>query len=51
VPQGLAHVARAQCRTAERRLWTLHRQHPLNPDILRMVNRLSDYLFILSFKL
>ena len=48
VPHGLLHVARAQCRTAERRLWTVHREHPLNPSILRMINRLSDYLFILA---
>ena len=48
VPTGIIHVARAQCRTAERRLWTLHRQHPLPPAILRMMNRLSDYLFMLA---
>ena len=44
------HVARAQARTAERRLWTLHRQHPLNEGITVMVNRLSDYLFVLANK-
>ena len=48
VPRGIIHVVRAQCRTAERRLWTLHREHPLDPSILRMMNRLSDYLFCLS---
>lgn len=48
IPSGLAHVARAQCRTAERRLWTVHREHPLNPGILRMINRLSDYLFAVA---
>ena len=50
IPQGIVHVARAQCRTAERRLWTLHRQHPLDESILRMINRLSDYLFVLALK-
>ena len=50
IPRGLIHVARAQCRTAERRLWTLHREHPLDPSILRMVNRLSDFLFSLSLE-
>ena len=45
VPQGLWHVVRAQCRTAERRLWTVSCEHPLDASILRMVNRLSDYLF------
>ena len=50
VPHGIIHVARAQCRTAERRLWTLHREHPLDASILRMLNRLSDYLFTLSLQ-
>ena len=50
VPKGIIHVARAQARTVERRLWTLHREHPLDPSILRMMNRLSDYLFALTFK-
>ena len=50
VPRGIIHVARAQCRTAERRLWTLHREHPLDASILRMLNRLSDYLFVLSIQ-
>lgn len=48
LPRGIAHVVRAQCRTAERRLWTVHRQHPLDESILRMMNRLSDYLFVLA---
>ena len=48
LPRGIAHVARAQCRTAECRLWTVHRQHPLDESILRMMNRLSDYLFVLA---
>ena len=42
------HVARAQARTAERRLWTLHRLYPVHEGILMMVNRLSDYLFVLA---
>ena len=48
LPRGIAHVARAQCRTAERRLWTVQRQHSLDESILRMMNRLSDYLFVLA---
>lgn len=50
LPRGIAHVARAQCRTAERRLWTVHRQHPLDESILRMINRLSDYLFVCALE-
>lgn len=48
VPTGIVHVARAQCRTAERRLWTVNRLHPLNPAIMQFINRLSDYLFVNS---
>jgi len=42
------HLARAQARTAERRLWTLHRQYPLPAASLAMMNRLSDFLFVLA---
>lgn len=44
------HLARTQARTAERRLWTLNGTHPVNPDILKFMNRLSDYLFLLSIE-
>ena len=53
VPKGSAapyHVARAQARTAERCLWSVHREHPLDASIMRMMNRLSDYLFVLSLQ-
>ena len=42
------HIARTTARTAERRLWTLHRDHPLNLRILTFFNRLSDFLFVLA---
>ena len=42
------HLARTQARTVERRLWSLNREHPINNDILVMMNRLSDYLFVLA---
>lgn len=45
---ALLHVARTQTRTVERRLWTLHREHPLSPSVLTFFNRLSDYLFSLT---
>ena len=48
LPRGIVHVARAQSRTAERRLWAVHRQYPLDESILRMMNRLSDYLYVLA---
>jgi cob(I)alamin adenosyltransferase len=39
--------ARTVCRRAERRLWALHRQEPLNPSLIMFFNRLSDLLFTL----
>ena len=42
------HLARTQVRTVERRLWSLHREHPVDRDVLVMMNRLSDYLFVLA---
>jgi ATP:cob(I)alamin adenosyltransferase len=42
------HLARTQARTVERRLWSLHREHPVDGDVLVMMNRLSDYLFVLA---
>ena len=42
------HLARTQARTVERRLWSLHREHPVNHDVLVLMNRLSDYLFVLA---
>ena len=41
-------LARAVARRAERRLWALHRLDPLPEALLRLVNRLSDLLFILA---
>ena len=42
------HMARAICRRAERRCWTLTRTEPLGPHALLYLNRLSDLLFVLS---
>ena len=42
------HVARAICRRAERRSWTLARTEAVNPASLRFLNRLSDRLFVLA---
>ena len=44
------HVARTVCRRAERRIVELYSLEPLsaNPAVLSYINRLSDYLFILS---
>jgi len=45
---GLAHVARAVCRRAERRLVTLSRQEQVPAFALQYLNRLSDLLFVLA---
>jgi cob(I)alamin adenosyltransferase len=42
------HVARAICRRAERRVWSLARDEPVNAVSLRYLNRLSDLLFVLA---
>jgi len=48
---AFAHLARTMTRRAERRVVTLAREQEVNPEILRYLNRLSDYLFLLSRKL
>ncbi|HEX5419068.1 MAG TPA: cob(I)yrinic acid a,c-diamide adenosyltransferase [Gammaproteobacteria bacterium] len=40
------HLARAVCRRAERAVWRLGADAELNPQMLRYLNRLSDYLFV-----
>jgi cob(I)alamin adenosyltransferase len=42
------HLARATCRRAERRAWTLARVEPVAPEPLQYLNRLSDLLFVLA---
>ena len=43
---ALCHVARAVCRRAERRILTLAAEEYVDPNVIRWMNRLSDYLFI-----
>lgn len=42
------HLARAICRRAERRAWTLARVETVAPEPLQYLNRLSDLLFVLA---
>src|SRR6202161_1305380 len=42
------HVARAVCRRAERRCWSLARTESVAPEVLKYLNRLSDLLFVLA---
>ena len=47
---SLAHIARCVCRRAERITIKLDMQHPVEPVVIRYLNRLSDYLFVLARK-
>ncbi|MDG2415070.1 MAG: ATP:cob(I)alamin adenosyltransferase, partial [Flavobacteriaceae bacterium] len=42
------HLARTVSRRAERLLVSLHMVQPIDITILEYINRLSDYLFVLS---
>jgi cob(I)alamin adenosyltransferase len=42
------HMARAICRRAERRCWSLARSEAIAPDALKYLNRLSDLLFVIA---
>lgn len=42
------HYARTLCRKAERALWRLNDNDPVDDAIMSYVNRLSDYLFALA---
>lgn len=43
-----AHVCRTVCRRAERHIVTLYREAEADEVLLRFINRLSDYLFVLA---
>ena len=45
-----AHVCRTVCRRAERRIVELSEMAKVSPEVLQYINRLSDYLFVLSKK-
>ena len=42
------HLARAVCRRAERRCWSLARTENVSSEALKYLNRLSDLLFVLA---
>jgi cob(I)alamin adenosyltransferase len=48
---SFCHVARCVCRRAERLSVELNDLEPLNENVLKYLNRLSDYLFVLARKL
>lgn len=42
------HVCRTVCRRAERRIVQFANSHPVNEELIRYINRLSDLLFVFS---
>jgi cob(I)alamin adenosyltransferase len=44
---SFGHVARTVCRRAERLTIALNSQEPIEPLVIKYLNRLSDYLFVL----
>jgi cob(I)alamin adenosyltransferase len=48
---SFCHVARTVCRRAERHIVELSENKEVDPNLIKFVNRLSDYLFVLSRKL
>lgn len=45
---SFCHVARCVCRRAERLVIGLNEEEPVDPMVIKYLNRLSDYLFVLS---
>jgi cob(I)alamin adenosyltransferase len=45
------HVGRTVCRRAERLVVELGENEPVDPIIIKYINRLSDYLFVLARKI
>lgn len=48
---SFCHVARTVCRRAERLVVALNSQEPVDTLVVQYLNRLSDYLFMLSRKM
>ena len=48
---SFCHITRTVCRRAERLASELHAHEPIDPQVIKYLNRLSDYLFVLARKL
>lgn len=45
---AVCHICRTVCRRAERRILALSAEHKVSEEVLMYINRLSDFLFVLS---
>ena len=50
-PGANCHVARTICRRAERRILEFAEQNSVQHEIIKYINRLSDFLFVLARKI
>ena len=50
-PAAICHVCRTVCRRSERAIYDLSEKEYVPDNILKYINRLSDYLFVLSRKI
>lgn len=48
---AVCHVCRTVCRRCERRILTLAQEAEVQEELMKYINRLSDYLFVLARKL
>lgn len=48
---AFAHIARTVCRRAERRVLDVAARYEVDDGVIRYINRLSDYLFVLARKI
>ena len=48
---AVAHVCRTVCRRAERLIYALDAQEPVDKNVTAYINRLSDYLYVLACRL
>lgn len=48
---SFCHITRTVCRRAERLVIALHGNEPVDAIVIQFLNRLSDYLFVLSRKM
>jgi len=48
---SLCHVCRTVCRRAERSIIALSQEEPVESELIKFINRLSDYFFVMSRKM